>query len=444
VKHTVTQLNETEQEMLITAEPSEFQSEFDKTYQKYQANAEFKGFRKGKVPMGMIKQTMGKVIEEEVAQTLAQKFFEQVAETDNVKMMGKAHIHGFDYKENESLTITLHYEVQPVFTLADYAKYEFSRTVYTVSDDDVQKEIEYVLKSKGTLMATDDAAGESDFVIADLQKLDEQGFPVIGKKFENQTISLGDANVHPNFKSALVGVKAGDERRLELDFKNRENNSEQIDKYLVIVREVKRLELPEISDDLVAEVTKGRQHTVAEFKDALHNEIDTFYKRKSEEDLREAVARKFVDDNDIPVPNSLAESFINSFLEDLKSRNNVKELPKGFDVVQFRKEVRPNAVRQAKWFLIKYKLAEVNNLRVEEADIEKLIDQDAASMPNISRDQIATYYKSPNMQAVLADRVLNEKVYDSLKASAKITETTKSVSEAVKESETQAETEQAS
>ncbi|MBC8043451.1 MAG: trigger factor [Rhizobacter sp.] len=415
----ITTLSPTEQELTLTLQPAEFQSEIDQRYKSAQLAAELKGFRKGKVPMDMIKHLMGKDIEQDAIESLAQKFFADVADEKNLKLIGRARIRHFELMPAEKLTIYLQYEVEPDFTLAPFENYTFKQVQYEIDPADVEREVKGLLKQQGVLIASDVEAGDEDFVTADMQKLDHQNVPIIGKRFENQTFSLGDTNLNPALRKALVGAKSGDDRNVSLEYIDKENKP-QHDHYRLSVKEVKKMDLPELTDALAEELTQGRYTAAADLRKGIEAELTAHFAQRSENDLREDIAAKFVDDNRFDVPSALIASFQNSFVEDAKQRLG-GTFPKGFEVEAFKREIRPNAERQARWTILKRKLTETSGVKIEPEDFKALAVKESGEMKDVSPEQLLQYYTTEQMRYVVAERILNEKIYDFLKTKVKLT-----------------------
>ncbi len=420
-------LSSTEQELTLTLEPSEYQPKLDEHYKLAQANLQIKGFRKGKVPMDMVKRLVGKEVESETIETLASEMFSKIASEQKLKMVGRARIRHYEFKDDNSLNIYLMYEVQPDFTLAPFTDYAFKKAEYEITQEDVEREIKNLLKEQGVWMSKDGESSEEDLVVADSQQLDENGMPIIGKRFENQEFILNMIRKESPLRTALTGVKAGDERIVELEVRDNAGN-QSLKKYKFYIKDVKRLDLPELTDELAKELTQGELQTAEELRADIESTLKKRFKQKSEEDLLEEIAKKFIEDNPIDVPHAMIHSF-----EDMMIQNAARQLggkfPKGFDVQAFRREISPNAKRQAQWMLIRYKLAEVAGIKIDEQAIRDLAEADAKDMGLPNADQVLQAYLKEEMQNYVLDRALREKLFAYLTSTLKITPEPKRISD---------------
>jgi trigger factor len=198
-------------------------------------------------------------------------------------------------------------------------------------------------------------------------------------------------------------------------------------RYKFYIKDVKRLDLPELTDELAKEFTQGGLQTAAELRADIESTLKKQFKRKSDDDLLEEIAKKFIEDNPIEVPHTMIHSF-----EDMLIENAARQLggkfPKGFDVQAFRREISPNAKRQAQWMLIRYKLAEVAGIKIDEQTIRDLAEADAQDL-NLPTEQVLQNYLREDMQNYILERAMREKLFAYLLTTLKITPEPKRISD---------------
>ncbi|MCS6988522.1 MAG: trigger factor [Chloroherpetonaceae bacterium] len=425
--HAIKTLSATEQELALTLEPSEYQPKLDESYKAAQANLQIKGFRKGKVPMEMVKRLVGKEIESDAVEALASDMFSKIVAEKKLKLVGRARIRRFEFNPDKTLNVYLVYEVQPDFELKPFADYSFKKAEYEIRAEDVEREVKAMLEEQGVWVSKDGEATEEDMVIADSQQLDSSGTPIIGKRFENQEFLIRMIRKESPLRAALIGAKSGDERVVEIEARDEKGRGETR-KYKLFVKEVKRLDLPELTDELAKEITQGRAQTAAELRASIENALKERYAQKAEEDLLEEIAKKFVEDNPIEAPSAMIRSFEDMLIENAARRLGGK-FPKGFDAQAFRRQISPNAKRQAQWTLIRYKLAEMAGIRIDENAVRELAEADAKEMGLENADQVLQAYLKEEMQSYVVDRILREKVFAYLKSNLKITTEPKRISD---------------
>ena len=410
-------VSETEQVLEIILSPEEFGAEYNKELDEAKRNVQIKGFRKGHAPAGLIKKLAGPSIETTVAEKMASKYFGEIAEAENIKPLSRAQIIDYSFTP-EQLTIQLFYEIHPVIELSDFSEYTFTKAHYTIGDDDVNREIKLVLKSHGTMITVDEPASATDTVIGDVIRLNEAGEPDEEQKTQNHHFNLEYLPAENPFRKALLAKKAGD----VVDIENESNNpEEQPSRFRVTISEIKRIELPELTDELVKEITNQKFESTTDFTADVRIQLEQHFMMKSEDELLESISAKFVEDNPIPAPKSMIESFANMLVENAK-RQIGGSFPKELDEKEFRLSMIPNAEKHARWLLISQKIAELSKLDVSDDDIKAYAEKEAGKNEALTVENILGTYMSPEFRDYITDTILKEKIYEIIKSKVTITE----------------------
>jgi trigger factor len=410
-------VSETEQVLEIILSPEEFGAEYKQELEEAKRSVQIKGFRKGHAPEGLIKKLAGPSIETTIAEKMASKYFGEIAEAENIKPANRAQIIDFSFTPDQ-LTIQLSYEIHPEFELKDFSNYSFTKAHYTVTDEDVDREIKLVLKSHGTLISVDDAASSTDTVIGDVVRLNEAGEPDEDQKTENHHFTLEYLPEENPFRKALTGKKAGEVVDVENE---RQDADAEISRFRVTISEIKRLELPELTDELVKEITGQRFESVADFTADVRIQLEQHFMMKSEEEFVESISAKLIEENPVPAPKSMIESFSNMLVENAK-RQIGGSFPKEMDEKQFHIAMRPNAEKHAQWLLISQKIAELNKLEVSDDDIKAFAEKEAEKKGTMPVEDILNTYMSAEFRDYVTDTILKEKIYDIIKSKITITE----------------------
>ena len=410
-------VSETEQVLEIILSPEEFGAEYKQELEEARRSVQIKGFRKGHAPEGLIKKLAGPSIETTVAEKMASKYFGEIAEADNIKPASRAQIIDFSFTPDQ-LTIQLSYEIHPEFELKDFSDYTFTKAHYTITDEDVDREIKLVLKSHGTLISVDKAASSTDTVIGDVVRLNEAGEPDEDHKTENHHFTLEYLPEENPFRKALTGKKAGE----VVDVENEQQNADApVSRFRVTISEIKRLELPELTDELVKEITGQRFESVTDFTADVRIQLEQHFMMKSEEEFIESISAKLIEENPVPAPKSMIDSFSNMLVENAK-RQIGGSFPKELDEKQFHSAMRPNAEKHAQWLLISQKIAELNKLEVSDDDIKAFAEKEAGKNESMTVEDLLNSYMSAEFRDYITDTILKEKIYDIIKSKITINE----------------------
>lgn len=413
----ITKISDTEQELEIILSSEEFGTEYNQELEEAKRTVQIKGFRKGHVPAGMIKKFVGPAIEASIAEKMATKHFAAIADEEKIKPASRASIENFSFEDGK-LTLRLSYEIHPEFELKSFEGYSFTSARYTITDEDVQREINLILKGHGTLVTVDEPASSTDTVIGDVTKLNAEGEPEEESSTENHHFNLEYLPEDNPFRKGLTGRKAGENVDVATEPKDEET---PVQHYRIAVREIKRMELPELTDDLVKEISGQRFENAVDFAGDVRLQLEQHFTMKAEDDLLESISAKLIEENPVPAPKAMIASFANMLVENAK-RQMGGNFPKGFDAGQFAEAMAPNAEKHARWLLISQKIAELNNLSVTDDDIRAFAEKEAEKNPSLSVEQAISTYMSTEFRDYITDSILKEKVYDIIKSQVTITE----------------------
>lgn len=411
----ITNVSDTEQKLEIILSAEEFTPETDREIESARKNIQLKGFRKGHVPVGMIKKVMGPAIEAAVAEKLASKYFVEISEAENIKPASRAELEDYSFDEDQ-LAITLSYQIHPDFEIKDFSGYSFVQDIYPVTDEDVDREINLILKGHGTLVPVDEQSEAKDTIIADLLKLDDSGNVMEDHKTENYHFNLEYLPEDNPFYKSLLGKKAGENVTVDIE---PEKEGEETYRYEVTIKEVKRLELPELNDDLIKEISQQKFESIDDFREDVRSQLEQHFSNKSEQDLLETISSKFIEENPVPTPSAMVDSFENMLLENAKKQMGGK-LPPGMDESELRTSIRPNAEKHARWMLISQKIAEMNELEVNDDDIKAFAEKEAEKNPELKAEDLLKTYMSTEFRDYITDTILKDKIYGIIKSSVTI------------------------
>lgn len=386
----ITDTNETEKEIEIVVPQEELIPHFEKAFQDYQKKIDMPGFRKGKVPLDKIKKLYGDSIEYESLEKIANDSFHKTMEEQNIDVIGTPALVDMNYKKGEEATFKVKYEVIPNFDLKNYKGLKYEKFVHNVTEEEFEDQLSRILFANAERSDVQTASDDHHVVTFDIQDLDESGAPLIGKVAKNETVYLADKHVYPEFKNTLKNVSVNEIRIADFDYEHDGHKHKQ--KSQLSVTKIQKVVLPELNDEFVKKITKDAILTVDDFKKHLRENLQIEWQNHNESKLINTIVEKIVGSHEFVVPASLIEGVLNSFVEDIKQRFPNKELPKEFNIEEFKKHQKERATWQAKWFLIREQIIKTENLKVEDSDIEERVDADA-KRTGIDRERLMEYYK---------------------------------------------------
>ena len=343
------------------------QGKFQEIYHKLKTEAVIPGFRKGKAPLAAIKSRFAKIAAKDVLEDLLDESYADAISQSGLDPVSYPKIIDIDFAEDKPLLYTAELEVKPVIKLEKYTGLTLKKPDDQVTDGEVIELMEYIRRKNSSLESVDRPAAEHDFVIADLEVLSDSGNSVGEKEFKEVQLELTAGPVAEQFLKQLAGIKVDDQREVEIaypadHFDKRFAGSTV--KFLARIKAIKQLNLMPMDEEFFKQF--GEKITTEEqFKEALREDIRQRKTKKANEELREEVIKEVIDKNRFDLPESLVERFLNNMVEDYRERN------KGtVDEEELRTYYRPIGIRQIRWDILLREIAEKENIRAEQADID--------------------------------------------------------------------------
>lgn len=411
-------LGDYEHEVEVTLSYDEIQPEINDAYKEERKKIELPGFRKGKVPLGMVKNMYGEAIEYKASESIAQKKFWTAVDELDLKPISMPQLVDIDFKRGEELKFKVKYEVKPEIEVKDYKNIEVEKPIFKVKEEDIEAEVTNLLKSQSEFEAAEKVEDKNYRVKVDLQRMDEKGTPIVGQRQEGMQIDLSEPNLNPEIWNAIEGKKVGDEFQFEFTdehYHGEEKHSEHF-KYTGEVKEIEKIVLPEVTEELLAKITRSKAKTLDEFKDQIRDNYESYYKSQAENIVTNSLLTKIVENNKVPSPPGYVEVILGNMLESEKENAKRYKQP-NFDENAVREQLKPRAEWNAKWQIVMDAIAAKEKIEVEDSDLEKIAEEEAGKT-GIPKEKLVKYYKDSNRSGAL----LEEKVINFLKDNAKIKE----------------------
>lgn len=413
----VNELTVSEHEVEVTLQYKEILPEIEEAYKQERKNISLPGFRKGKIPMQMLKKMYGEAIEYKAAEDIANKKFWDVVESEGLKPISTPQLNDLDFNIDENLSFKVKYEVIPELELKDYKGVAVEKPVFKVKDEDIDKEIETILKSKATFEEAETVDDTNYKITVDLQKLDDDGKEVEGAVSNDMAIDLSDPKVNPEIVKKAKGKKAGS--KFKFKFEDEHKHGEEVHKetyhYRAEVKKVEKFVLPKATEELIMELSQGKSKTLDEFKQQIKENFTNYYEGQSENILINSLLSQVVENNSFDPPGGYVETIEKRLLE--QEKENAKKYNAPFNEDAVKENLKPRAVWNAKWQIILDNISKAENIEVTDSDLEEMAEKEAANT-GISKDKLVKYYKDIRQDEVLRE----EKVIKFLKENAKIKE----------------------
>ncbi|RMF70157.1 MAG: trigger factor, partial [Calditrichaeota bacterium] len=297
----------------------ELQPEFEKGYRKYQKKVKIQGFRPGRAPLAIIKQMYGPRIEIEVIEDIIPRIITDAWKQENLKIVSPPKVDDLDYQPGSDLRITFTVDVEPEIQIEKIEGFRFDRKVYEVEDEDVEQALQTLREEHAVWENIDEPATEENFVLLDLQELDESGLPIVGRKFENELFALKNQQGEvTELGRQVIGARAGETRVVVLTPSPRPGSDEPVQpvKFEATIKEVRRKNLPELDDEFAKDL--GDYDSLEELKKALREQIQRRVQQDLDRELERQIIDEIIKNNPFEVPKSMVDTYLDNFVQQIK------------------------------------------------------------------------------------------------------------------------------
>ena len=415
MKIDVKNINDYTKEVKLDIPWSTLEPDFNTTLKNFSKKVKLPGFRPGKIPRDRLMQQFQPNIEAQFMDDNIHKYYLTALQEQKIVPVNQAEIRDVNFKMGEHFSFTAKFEVEPDFKLPKFKNnmFKVQKNKFIPDDQDIEDAIDQLRRSHARIETVEDGAKEKDFILCDLQKLDESGVAIIGKKFEKQMLKVGDGSFTDDQKDRLIGLKPGDTSKLDLPDGEDKNIKNPYDLNVV---KVEREVLPEINDDFVRLINPDLKSIDDLNKDVLDKINQNFEERSRqafEKDLSDALIEKI----GVETPPSMVNNYLNNILEDVKKQNNGEKI----DEEKVLETYRPSAERNLKWYLIRKKIIDQEQISIGRSDIDAEIENLVSRSPN-SEKEIRRFYKKPSNRQKIEDDITEKKILEYLTQFAKIKE----------------------
>lgn len=417
-------------ELKVVIPASELASRLDTYLDDLKDKVKIKGFRPGKVPAAHLKRLYGRQATAEILNELLNETTRKAVEERNEKPALQPEIDLPDgdaeaiLSGSADISFKMSYDILPEFELIDFKTVEIERPVVEISDAEIDEQIAQIADNNKPFETKDGAAEEGDRVLMSyLGKLD--GTPFDGGADENGQLVLGSKQFIPGFEEQLAGLKAGDEKVIEVSFpedypaKHLAGKAVTFD---IVVKEVQAPGEVKIDDDFA----KGLGlEGLDKLKEIIRGQIESQYGAMT----RQKVKRQLLDKLDEVYTFDLPERLVQSEFDGVwrQVEQDMQRSGKSFEdeettEEEARGEYRKIAERRVRLGLVLSEVGEQNQVKVTDEEVQRALYDKVRQFPGQEKQVFDFYRSNPTALASLQAPIYEEKVVDYILELAKVTD----------------------
>ena len=400
------------------------ESGVNKAYMKARKSIMIPGFRKGKAPRKMIEAMYGAhVFYEDGLEEIFPEIYDFAIAAQEFKAIGRPSLTDMQISEDHIVTLTLTTDVYPEVTLGDYKGLEVEKAEATVTDAQVQAELDRMAQNVASTETVERAAEMGDTANINFEGFDN-GVPFDGGKGENHDLKLGSGSFVPGFEEQIVGMSAGEEKDIDITFPE-DYHKDLAGKAVVFhvkVNSVTVTNVPEQDDEFAKDVSEF--DTLEELKADIRAKALEQAQKQIDSAFEQACVDKAAENVTVEMPAALIEAELDNQMERFAyqlqmSGYSMEQYAKmmGGDVSTMRNAFRPTAEKQAKINVTLAKIVEVEGIEVTEEDMTAEYEALAAQY-SLELDKVKGMVPAEEIKAGLETRKAVRVIVDAAVATA--------------------------
>jgi trigger factor len=407
VKSTAEKLSPTRVRLAVELTFDELKPNLDAAYKKLGQQIRVPGFRPGKVPARIIDQRVGRAaVLEQVVNDVVPRSYVDAAREHDVRALGQPDIEVTKLEDNDSLSFTAEVDVRPEIELPALDNFTVTVDAPTVTDADVDEQLDALRDRFGTLVAADRTVENGDFVSLDL-RASIDGEEIDAGSATNMSYEVGSGNLIEGLDEALIGHAAGETVTFEAPLQQGDRAGEPAT-IEATVNSVKQKELPALDDEFAQLASEF--DTIAELREDTRRRLGRVRQLEQAAQARDRLVEQLIETVQFPVPESAVKAEV-----DFREHDVVHQLghddtlferyleSQGQSRDEFTADLRENAEKSVRAQFVLDAVAEQENVQVGNEELTEYLVRQAAQWDMSPQDFAKQVMDSGNLPALVAD-----------------------------------------
>ena len=402
----------------ITLPAEEVNKGFKKAVAKIAGQVNIPGFRKGKAPRNIIEMHYGKeAVKQEAFELVANQCYTEALEQEKLIPVSDPKVEDSVFEENKDMELTIKVTLKPEVKLGDYKELHVEKEAVEVTDEAVEEQVQGLRSRHAKMVEAEEGAviEKGDFAIIDFAGTVD-GEPFSGGEGKGYPLEVGSNSFIPGFEDQLVGLKKGDSTDVDVTFPEEYFVKELAGKqaiFKVNVQDVKRKELPELTDEYVAANSDCK--TVEELRASYKERMQKAAENNAQIAYEKALIDLAVANAEFEVPEIMIEDRVTQMIDEMRMSLEARKLTleqymqySGIDMKQLRERQDDAAVENVKTDLVLDAIAKAENIQVSMEDVDSELSA-IASQHGATLEDVKKIIKSNGTMGLLLANILRRK-----------------------------------
>jgi len=392
----------------IEVPADEVDRRLDDVARQIQRRASLPGFRKGKVPLDLVRQHFADTVEQEFLENFVPRMTGEAVDQARLNPVVPPLVRGLHFTPGQPLKFEALVDVRPEIEARDYKGLPARKTVRPVDEAAVARVLEGVRDESAVYADLQRPAQRGDIVLLDSTRLDANGRRLPGTRLKGRRIPLGSPEVLPDLENALLGAEEGQERTFELHYPAEypaPDLAGTTQRYVVNVRKIQEKKLRDLDDNLAREVFK--LESLEELRSRIRLNLDGEERVRIQRELETAVILELIRRNPFELPERLVQWMLDRVIHEATEGRPVNEtLHK-----ELEQRYREGVERSLRRELLLAAVARQEKLEVADPEVGEEIDRMAQSDPRQAA-RVRARYQAPDRRQALRESLLERKALD--------------------------------
>ena len=402
----------------ITLPAEEVNKGFKKAVAKIAGQVNIPGFRKGKAPRNIIEMHYGKeAVKQEAFELVANQCYTEALEQEKLIPVSDPKVEDSVFEENKDMELTIKVTLKPEVKLGDYKELHVEKEAVEVTDEAVEEQVQGLRSRHAKMVEAEEGAviEKGDFAIIDFAGTVD-GEPFSGGEGKGYPLKVGSNSFIPGFEDQLVGLKKGDSTDVDVTFPEEYFVKELAGKqaiFKVNVQDVKRKELPELTDEYVAANSDCK--TVEALRASYKERMQKAAENNAQIAYEKALIDLAVANAEFEVPEIMIEDRVTQMIDEMRMSLEARKLTleqymqySGIDMKQLRERQHDAAVENVKTDLVLDAIAKAENIQVSMEDVDSELSA-IASQHGATLEDVKKIIKSNGTMGLLLANILRRK-----------------------------------
>lgn len=394
----------------VTVDAEKVGKALDEAYNKQKNKISIPGFRKGKVPKHMIEKMYGpEVFYEEAMNILLREEYPVAAEESGLDIVSRPEISVTSFKKGEEMVFEAKVATKPEVTLGEYKGVKISKVDASVTDAEVDEEIERERNSNArTVTVTDRAVQDGDVAVIDYEGFCD-GEAFAGGKDEGHALTIGSHSFIEGFEDQIIGHNTGDEFDVNVTFPEEYHAEELAGKpavFKVKIQEIRVRELPELADLADDEGFDS----VDEFRADVAEKLGERKRDRAKRQREDAAVKAVIENSQMDIPEPMIEFQLDRMIDDFEARLSQQGLSfaqyiqfSGQTEEKLREQMRPDALARIQGSLVLEAVAKAEDIHATDAEIDADIEEMAKAYGNMDVEQLKAVIGDGERESIAND-----------------------------------------